>query len=296
VVINNVPNKHPYSHPSSNPHYAGYLRDHDSFDITILHNDPEFHHRFRKKTKKLYFLPNDVCPRPMTQEEIASFDNILWLSQYQRAHWVSINPELKKFTNIFGNGIQPQQFDLPQIKPNPYSCIYASDYSRGLHILLNSWPNIKKAYPKATLDLYYGLRNWGETSKEKEESIRSAIHRLKPLDVVDHGMVGHEELAAAFAKSSFWTYPCIFNETFCITALKAQASGAIPVIIDGFALKETVRSGYKCEHQNQYEHLLLKAMSQVETISAEQRKSMRDFVFEHFTWEVIVHRWNELFI
>lgn len=43
------------------------------------------------------------------------------------------------------------------------------------------------------------------------------------------GMVDHEILAQGFASSGFILYPTTFPETGCITLMKAQAMGAIPI-------------------------------------------------------------------
>jgi len=295
VVLNNITNPDQFSNPSANPCYAGYLRKEDFFDVTILHDELQLAPILRPRTKKLYFLAHNHCKRNFENKEIDAFDDILWLSSHQRTQWSSINSRLSKFTKIFGNAVNPQTFKPIQQRTNPYSCIYTSDYGRGLYILLMIWEYIKTRFPLATLDIYYGLRNWGNMPKEDEQFLRENIQRLKPLGVTDHGMVGHEELAEAFSKASLWTYPCTYPETFCITAIKAQLAGAIPVIIQRDALYETVRFGFKCNRIEDYRNLLIQAMSQIETVSLDERKKMGSFVLEEFTWEKITSRWAELF-
>jgi len=110
------------------------------------------------------------------------------------------------------------------------------------------------------------------------------------LGVKEHGQIGHEELNRAYESASLWTYPCIAPETFCITALRAQMAGAIPVIIEGSALKETVLHGYKCVNQVEYLPLLFKAMREAETVTSEERKKMGEFILKDYTWEKLAHR------
>jgi glycosyltransferase involved in cell wall biosynthesis len=294
-VLNNMINKEKYSNPSINPCYAGYLRKDDFFDVSILHDDPQFSAILRERTRKLFFIPNNHCQNPLTEKEITAFDDILWLSSWQRNQWCSVSPGLAKFTKIFGNALQASQFKPLQERKNPYSCIYASDYGRGLYKLLDIWPNIKEKFPLATLDVYYGLRNWKRLSPEEEECIRERLQAFKTLGVTDHGRVGHFELATAFSKASMWTYPCNYPETFCITGIKAQFAGAVPVIVERDALAETVKFGFKCLDENDYEDLLINAMSQIETISLEERKKMGRFIRDNFTWEKMTSKWMELF-
>src|SRR5262249_53556279 len=155
-----------------------------------------------------------------------------------------------------------------------YSCIYGSNYTRGLEILLDIWPVIKGRFPKATLDIYYGWQHCllFPPPAEKQEKMRAQLASLKALDVTEHGQVGHKQLHEAYAKASCWTYPCISPEVFCITAIKAQLAGAVPVIIEGSALSETVQAGFKCQRAEDYLSLLLEAMANSEGITTNERR------------------------
>ena len=125
--------------------------------------------------------------------------------------------------------------------------------------------------------------------------MRFLINKYAALSVVDHGKVGHEELNSAYERSSIWAYPCISPETFCITALRAQAAGALPAIIEGTALGETVRGGFKCTKPEEYLDTLILAMKYAETMSLEDRQKLSRFVFEEYTWKKIAERWHQIF-
>lgn len=139
-----------------------------------------------------------------------------------------------------------------------HSAGYFSSYDRGLECLLNMWPRIRKLVPDATLDIYYG---WGafdemhrsnpKLMKWKWEMIRK-FHDLKDQGVTEHGRVSHEDLAKAMLGIKVWAYPTEFTEINCITALKAQEAGMVPVVTNVAALKETVLSGLKVEAQDIY--------------------------------------------
>ena len=43
------------------------------------------------------------------------------------------------------------------------------------------------------------------------------------------GMVGHTELAKAYARAGFVLYPTSFPETGCVALMKAQALGSVPI-------------------------------------------------------------------
>ncbi len=291
-VFADVPSGSVHAKEGANPRYVSLeAAESQQFDIAICWRWPGIGSFLKEKrlAKKVYLWPHD------TLEGIASsegFDDVLWLSEWQREQWISTVPSFARFTKIFGNGIELKQ--VPPLSPreNPYSCIYGSNYGRGLVFLLHIWPHLKKRFPQATLDIYYGWQHWGLLTPFEERWAREALERLP--GVKEHGLVGHEELNCAYAKASFWTYPCIKPETFCITALRAQQSGAVPVILEGSALKHTVRSGYKCQKLEEYLPLLLRAMDSAEKISLKERALLGKAV-EKYTWQGLALQWNALF-
>jgi glycosyltransferase involved in cell wall biosynthesis len=283
-----------HSRPSSNPRYLprSQIRQSD-LDVAISWRMPQIGGQLRRFAKKVYLWPADTLSERILPKDIFAFDDVLWISAWQRSQWISVSPEWSRFTSIFGNGINPEEFQAAEERENPYSCIYGSNYARGLEVLLAIWPAVKQHYPRATLDIYYGWQHWGCLTPEKEEKMRQILLRLP--DVREHGLVGHAELNRAYSRASFWTYPCIAPETFCTTAIRAQMGGAIPVIIEGSALKETVRHGFRCDRVEDYLATLLKALRQAETIPLKDRQKMKDFVLRQFTWETIAAGWNQLF-
>ncbi|MBS0616299.1 MAG: glycosyltransferase family 4 protein [Verrucomicrobia bacterium] len=287
-------------HPASdspataNPRFIDIDHDDGSkYDIAISWRKPTNAKQLKTRASKVYFWPHDPCNKRLTDKQIERIDGILWLSKWQRDQWISLNPSMAKFATIFGNGIRPSS-EKPSIT-NPYSCIYSSNYGRGLEILLDIWPEVKKEYPKATLDLYYGWKHWGHLTPEKEAHMRAQVAQLANLGVRDHGMVSHRELESAHAHTSLWTYPCIAPETFCITALRAQAAGNIPVILDGSALTETVRHGFRCDSREEYLATLLAALKHAENTTQQERENIGAFVQSEFTWKAVALKWKELF-
>jgi glycosyltransferase involved in cell wall biosynthesis len=296
IVFADPPKDSVHSRPEANPRFVNVdFNDGSKFDIAIAWRMPDQALTLKSRAKKVYLWPHDTYHYPLNEAMINGFDDVLWLSEWQREQWISVNPGFAKFKKIFGNGVNPEQFKEVQKRENPYSCIYSSNYARGLEVLLNIWPEIKKEFPKATLDIYYGWQHWGNLSQGKEFKMRLQVAQLASQGVQEHGLVGHEELNQAYAKTSLWTYPCIAPETFCITALRAQMAGAIPVIIEGSALKETVRNGFRCTTQEEYTAILKKALQQADQASVEERKKQGDFIRTEYSWEAISKKWHQLF-
>lgn len=296
MVFGNPPANSPYFKADANPRYVPLTYDDGTqFDIAIAWRTPDAAERLGKRASAVYLWPHDTFHWPLNNGQINGFKDVLWISKWQRNQWVTVNQGFSKFQHIFGNGIAPSQFQPVKERTNPHSCIYGSNYARGLEILLDIWPEVRKQFPKATLDIYYGWQHWGLLTPDKEIKMRKQVAELGSLGISEHGLVGHEELNRAYEKASIWAYPCIAPETFCITALRAQLAGAVPVIIEGSALSETVRFGYSCKSPQDYLATLLKALKDAESFTVDDRRQMGGFVLKEYTWKAMAQKWHDLF-
>lgn len=297
TVFGDPPLDSPYSSIESNPRYVSRQEPIlEKFDIGISWRMPHLGKILHSFARRVYLWPHDICNVLLTQEQIDAFDGVLWLSNWQRDQWCSVNPPFSRFKEIYGNGIDPDTFEEIQPRKNPYSCIYASSYDRGLEVLLDIWPAVKKRFPLATLDIYYGWKVWATHYPQEVARLKAKLVSLRFLGVKEHGTVGHSELNQAMNLASFWTYPCTLAvETFCITALRAQYAGAIPVILEEGAMKETVQGGFRCLQREEYLGLLCSALEQAEQISEEERKKQRDFILRKYTWAEIASQWKHSF-
>lgn len=181
------------------------------------------------KAKKRYLWLHDVVAKgSLTESRLANLDKVMVLSQYHRDLYPHV-PDSKIF--LTGNGINPKHFDL-DIKRNPFKVMYSSAPNRGLKVLLEMWPKIKERVPKAELYWAYGWKTYDlgmKTSPQGRRYKEEVVELLKQPGVVELGRIGHEELAKHMAETSVWAYPTEFPEIFCITAVKMQAAGAIPI-------------------------------------------------------------------
>ena len=278
----------------ANPRFtSGNVSLDSPLDVAISWRMPQIGKDLKRLARKVYLWPHDILTSPVGKEQVELFDDVLWLSKWQREQWIEVDSSFSRFNKIFGNGVDEKQFKPIEERRNPFSCIYGSNYGRGLSILVNLWPEIKAEFPRATLDVYYGWQHWGALSEQEEKDLRQKMDHLP--DIHDHGCVGHEELNRGYETASFWTYPCTKPETFCITALRAQLAGAVPIIIKHSALGETVRNGFYCDRVEHYLPLLRQAFLSAENISLEQRSQMGEFILQEFTWKQIAISCKKLF-
>ena len=125
---------------------------------------------------------------------------------------------------------------------------YFSSYDRGLECLLDMWPEIKKQVPDATLTIAYGWNTYDSVHKHDPAKMKwkwQMIRKMHDVGAKEVGRLNHEDLAKLMKTIKVWCYPTEFTEIHCITALKAQEAGCVPVTTDVGALKETVQFGDK---------------------------------------------------
>lgn len=181
--------------------------------------------------------------------------------------------------------------------------IYTSSYDRGLEHLLGMWADVKKEVPEATLSCYYGWQLFEKFYKDNPASMMwmNKMNKLMEQDgVTDHGRVPQPELAEEYKKSGIWAYSTHFGEINCISAIKAQAYGCEPVVVNYAALKETVQFGrkvegdiYDQETKDEFKKQLIEALKN--PMSEEKRQEMMKKTVEKYEWSKIADQWSAEF-
>lgn len=273
----------------------------DEFDIFISWRAPFI---FEKKIKawKSYLWLHDVMePGEFGPNRIANFDKCIVLSKYHRSLYPMI-PDEKIL--LSGNGIDPEDFTPydGKIDRDPHKMIYASSHVRGLAYLYKIWPEVKKAVPDATLDVYYGRESYDKVHKGNPERMKwmdEMIAKANDLEgVTDHGKASQEKIVQEIFKSGITPYPCPFPEIYCISMVKAQAGGAVPVASNFAALDETIQYGHKQVFKEfddadlkEYKKALiwwLQHPEEQEKIRPEMMKWARTK-----SWEKVAQQWDE---
>lgn len=182
-----------------------------------------------------------------------------------------------------------------------HKLVYQSSPDRGLDILLEMWPEIKKVYPDAELHFAYGWGVFDQVCAGNPERMawkEKVMELVKQEGVFDHGKLGKEELKKMREKCGIWPYCTKFTEINCISALECQADGCVPVTMDFAALKETVQSGVKIkgdiyEKHDEYLKELLAMMGDEKRWKEEQEKGKK--FASKFSWSQQVYKWTDEF-
>lgn len=264
------------------------------------------------KADQTYLWLENNYPEPLILPFVGVvYDKIMPLTPWSRSLYPNV-PESRIF--LTRNGVHLAYTDAVSHLPRQaHRLAYGSDYDRGLVTLLLAWPEVKRHFPNAELDIFYGWEIFDKkmslivNPQERQQwlGFKEQTSRLmQQPGIHHHGRVGHQEVARFFAQADIWPYPCTFPESSCITAMKAQILGAIPVVIPTGALRDTVKFGYKTSkssldwHQlhdrdstlQEWFHLLIHAMSNPPHTD-DLRCSMKEQCRHYFSWKTIAAEW-----
>jgi glycosyltransferase involved in cell wall biosynthesis len=165
------------------------------------------------------------------------------------------------------------------------------------------WPEIKKELPNATLSCCYGwelfLKGYANNPsmmKWKEQM----DEMMKQEGITHHGRVSKDKLDEITASCDLWVYPTHFEETNCITALRSQSLGCVPVTMELAALQDTVFSGVKIdgditdpEVQKLFIKELVSLAKDEKRFKEEKEKAIEGS--KKYAWENIAKEWETHF-
>lgn len=275
----------------------------DEFDVLISWRQPAFFD-FNFKARKKYLWLHDVMDKEeLTEERIKNVTKVIYVSKYhsERPENDHIGAD-KKLPS--GNGITPTDFIKydGKLRRDNHRLIYMSANERGLRVLLDIWPDVKKAVPDATLTPYYGWQSFDAVNRDNPERMAwkaTMMARMKELGIPQSERIGQDEINQEIFKSGIWAYPCIFPEVNCITGQKAMAGGAIPVTSDFAALKDLVKYGETVDmanfdeaHINLYRDRLIWWLQHPEE-QEKIRAKMMSWARKEFSWSNTANQWDK---
>jgi hypothetical protein len=201
---------------------------------------------------------------------------------------------------VMSNGVDTEAF-----KPGtkiPGRCIWASSHDRGLHHILEIWPNVRAAVPHAELHVFYDIQGLERFAKMGptdvpflQELQRRSIYEIEMmLRLRGHGVflrnsVSREQMQREMAQAEVLAYPCDpvrFTETFGCTVLEAMSAGCVPVLCFADAFPELWQSrgcpGVEWPyegHADEYEAKLVNALRHPQQWAPGLREKAQDFAW-----------------
>jgi glycosyltransferase involved in cell wall biosynthesis len=234
-IYNNV------SYFNSNDGKLQWFLDNVDVHTTIVNRYIHFFVEYTSRSRKHFVWLHDMCYQPFWNGQefpelgkhlinnlLDKINGFICLSDWHINNIKDLYDIPDKKIYKIGNGIDAEMFNV-NAKKIKNRFIYSSLPERGLGILLNWFPDILKELPDAELHVF--TDNVPDDLIAKMESAKN---------VYFHGKVSYEEMIFEFMKADVWLYPNIFLETFCTSALEAQASNCICVTRKYGSLEEVV--------------------------------------------------------
>lgn len=178
---------------------------------------------------------------------------------------------------------------------------YSSTPFRGLDILIRMFPEIRRQAPDFQLDVYSSMKVYGWTSGQDERVFGPMYAAAIEAGVNWHGSVSQPVLLSRLGSAGLFLYPNTFDETSCIAAIEAQASGCVVVTSARAALNETVEheaTGICVKGDPRSESYrrdfvttvcqLLQNPARLEHFS----EAARERAFRKYTWATIASEWT----
>lgn len=254
----------------------------------------------------VYLWVHDIYPRsgknaPTFQIHYEKFRGVIVLSEWQRRLIRDHLGMPDQMLLLSRNAIYRERFESisdsfskgkEELVKTPFRFIYTADATRGLDNLIDMIQPIKKRYPETTLVVYTRL----------ELIDNDLLILIKSLDYVElNPRTDQKTLSTAFMKSDVWLYPTEFEETYCISALEAMASGCLVASVKHAGLANTVGPrGLLGKHpislkQNQ-EDLLVKLYYVLDRDDIKKRyvEKAREWALTQ-TYESLAKEWEENF-
>lgn len=178
---------------------------------------------------------------------------------------------------------------------------YTSTPFRGLEVLLDAWPLIRKDIPEARLQIFSSMAVYQKGGVGDEYA--GLYERCRTLAGIEYvGSLAQPDLAQALHRVDALTYPSIFAETSCISVIEALAAGCLVLTTDLGALRETT-AGFgrllslppdPAELPALYAGMVVREWQRAvsDPASNEARiAAQRDFVLRNSTWPARAAEW-----
>lgn len=198
----------------------------------------------KSTVENIYMFVHDLTTSGTVLTDHPKIKKIFCLTDYHRQFFTEYfsNGSICKKVDYLHYGIDHSLFPK-EVEQVPHRFIYSSFANRGLSVVLEMWDKILARVPDATLDIFCDTEHpWVKSNCPEEYAlVQDQIKRWKGHPSIQvYGWVNKKTLYKHWQMAQFWLYPCLFKETFCMTALEAAASKTL-VISNGLAsLKDTV--------------------------------------------------------
>lgn len=277
----------------------------DDLDFLVVQNSPlqgfQIKPHLNSKTKLVLWSQHasdqgavEALKTPQVRD---AYNKYVLISNWQKKDYINtflINPKkcvvLKNATSPFFENLKYSKKKLPIL-------VYTSTPFRGLDLLLQLFPEIKRKVPEAKLRVFSSLKVYQVDEKTDLEGYGKLYEACRDTPGVEYlGSVSQRELAKQLHQVSVFAYPNTFAETSCICAMEAMAAGlylvtsklgALPETTAGFAKLIEVDGNWH-KYGNQFIDSVVKFLKNSSDLSKQVA-----YANNNYTWKIRAKEWEE---
>jgi glycosyltransferase involved in cell wall biosynthesis/predicted O-methyltransferase YrrM len=279
-----------YQHLSG---YTKFINTHYVHTVIVSRYSEYLPVTYKGWSENVYLVCHDLTPSGIVIPVDNKLKNIFTLTEWHTKYLQGIFPNIQDKITHFYYGIDLKNFnDIDINKKEKNSFIYSSFANRGLLPLLQMWPKIYEKYSDASLHIYCDLDNkWvndfhSEQIRQIKELFEKYGVKKNGMNIYYYGWVNKKTLADAWKRADYWFYPCIFLETFCLTALEASITKTLAITNGIGALENTVGNrGITISGDPMNPVWQEDAITRVLTIMSDESNTIRsNYVNENYRW------------
>lgn len=201
-------------------------------------------------------------------------------------------------------GLFPDGAPLLAQKSKPPVLAYTSTPFRGLDILLQVFPRIRRAVPGTRLKVFSSMKVYQVSETDDESEYGLLYHKCQETEGVEYiGSLPQPDLARELRSVMVLAYPNTFAETSCIAVMEAMASGcwiitsdlgALPGTTAGFARLVPVQGNWEAYKESFVEETVqvLRECTGTDTTDAETHLRLQvTHINSAFTWSIRAQQW-----
>ena len=239
-----------------------------------------------------------------------AYDGMAMVSEWEREEYLRVFGIDRARTAVLRNAIAPAFCNLfadrrPVLprKTWPPLLAYTSTPFRGLDLLLEAFPRIRRHIPGARLQVFSSMKVYQTAPAEEEAQFGRLYRRCRETEGVEYvGSIPQRELARALRSVTLLAYPNTFPETSCIAVMEAMASGcrivtsalgALPETTGGFATLIPFAQSREA-YLSQFVDESVKILIECRRLAAECENLLQRqlaYINSNATWEIRAGQW-----
>jgi UDP-glucose:(glucosyl)LPS alpha-1,2-glucosyltransferase len=239
---------------------------------------------------------------PLSNGGWKKFHKIICISYHQMEEYAKTYDIPYSYFVVMKYALNPiQTLEKPKDK---IVLFHQSNPSRGLELLVPVFEKLCEEYDNLELKVHSSWKIYGRNDWQKEYEKSEIYRRLENHPKIQNiGYLPNEELKKSLASSHIFAYPCIWQETFCLSLLEAMSAGLLCVHSSLGCLPETsvnftMMYQFDEDLENHkrlfYQHLKKAILIINQKQTQEHLLKQKEYIDYFFNWEKRTDDWIEL--